>query len=209
MRDDTKHATEGTSVKQLVLPTSEATDDTHLTVKEEHTETNTKPLVFSREYRQATLNKGNVELIELTKSTILCPSCAHDVFEGTFVCNCGEVLKLDQDAINRIKEAIDNLKVLFRTSPIPTRSAEYGPSPWQWYHHKGRDADRGLTKGFRRFTSIWERWQNDEVHKQSQFVHNWSDAWVRYLDHIVQFSIFHDASQQQREKYEPTCFTQR
>ena len=28
------------------------------------------------------------------------------------------------------------------------------------------------------------------------FVHNWSDAWVRYLDHDVQFSIFHGAPQQ-------------
>ena len=42
VRDDTKHATEGRATKQLVLPTSEAKDDTHLTVKEELTVTNTK-----------------------------------------------------------------------------------------------------------------------------------------------------------------------
>ena len=42
VRDDTKHATEGRATKQLVLPTSESKDDSHLTVKEELTDTNTK-----------------------------------------------------------------------------------------------------------------------------------------------------------------------
>ena len=42
----------------------------------------------------------------------------------------------------------------------------------------------GASKGRREFTSIWDRWQNDEIHRKSQLAHNWSDAWVRYLDHI-------------------------
>ena len=44
------------------------------------------------------------------------------------------------------------------------------------------------------------RWQNDAARRQSQLAHNWSDAWVRYLDHVVQFSIYHGAPQQQRER---------
>ena len=38
----------------------------------------------SKESRQAIFNMDNVELIELKKTTIQCPSCLHFVFEGTF-----------------------------------------------------------------------------------------------------------------------------
>ena len=76
-----------------MLPTSAATDDTHLTVKEQLTDTNTKALksskigsnniciqedlakekmVFSKESRQAIFNTGNVELIELKKTAVNC-----------------------------------------------------------------------------------------------------------------------------------------
>ena len=56
-------------------------------------------------------------------------------------------------------------------------------------------------KGERAFTSIWDTWQNDEIYRKSQLAHNWSDAWVRYLDHIVQFNIYRNAPQSQRERY--------
>ena len=147
MRDDAKHATEGRATKQLVLPTSEATDDTHLTMKEELTDTNTKAIermktgsnkmciqedlakekmAFSKESRQAIFNMGNVELIELKKTTIQCPSCLHNVFEGTFLRNRGKLSKFDPDAINRIMEAFEILKAPFRTSPISTSGANVG-----------------------------------------------------------------------------------
>ena len=120
MRDDTQHATEGRATRQLVVPTSEATDDTHLTVKEELTDTKKKAIerikigsnkiciqedlakekmVFSKESRQAIFNMGNVGLFELKETTIQCPSCLHYVFEGTFLCFCGELLKLDPETI--------------------------------------------------------------------------------------------------------------
>ena len=44
VRDDTKHATEKRATKQLVLPTSEAKDDTLLTVNEELIDTNTEDI---------------------------------------------------------------------------------------------------------------------------------------------------------------------
>ena len=111
-----------------------------------------------------------------------------------------QVLKLDLDAINRIKEAFEILKAPLRASPMSTRGDKCGPNSWQWHHHKARDAFRGAAKGERGFTSVWDRWRNDAAYRQSPLVHNWSDAWVRYLDHVVQFSIFHDAPQQQRER---------
>ena len=150
--------------KQLVLPTSEATDDTHLTVKDELTDTNTKAIerikigsnkiciredlamekmVLSKESSQAIFNMGNVEL---KKTTIQCPSCIHCVCEGTFLCNCGKLLQLDSDTINRIKEAFKILKAPFRASPISTRGAKCGPNPWQTHNLKARDAFRDATK---------------------------------------------------------------
>ena len=57
------------------------------------------------------------------------------------------------------------------------------------------------SKGERILTSIWDRWQHDEIYRTSQLSHNSSDAWVRYLDHVTQFDISHNAPQWQRERY--------
>ena len=66
---------------------------------------------------------------------------------------------------------------------------------------KARDALRSAAKRERAFTSIWDRWQNDETNKKSQLAHKWSDAWIEYLDHIVHSNIYHNATQPQRERY--------
>ena len=58
-----------------------------------------------------------------------------------------------------------------------------------------------LQKGERTFASIWARWQHDETYRTPQLAHNWSDARVRYLDHIAQFDISHIAPQSQRKRY--------
>ena len=42
-----------------------------------------------------------------------------------------------------------------------------------------------VRKAKRQYTSIWDRWQRDETYRESQLVHEWSDAWVTYLDHIA------------------------
>ena len=119
--------------------------------------------MFSKESRQAIFRMGNVELVELKKSTIQCPSCFHYVFQGTFLGNCGKLLKFDPDAINRIKEAFEILKAPFRASPISTRGAKRGPNVWPMHHVKARDALRGAAKGERGLASILERWQNDAI----------------------------------------------
>ena len=85
-------------------------------------------MVFSKESSRATFEMGNVELIELKKSWIQCPSCFHHVSEGTFLCSCGKVIKLDPDAINQIKEAFEILKEPFRSSPISTRDSKSAPN---------------------------------------------------------------------------------
>ena len=43
----------------------------------------TDKMVFSKESSRVVFEMGNMELIELKKSSIQCPSCPHRVFEGT------------------------------------------------------------------------------------------------------------------------------
>ena len=229
VRDDTKNATavEITS-RRLVRAVSKVDVGAHLSEQEavtdafSNSEANTQEIervkigstkfcirkdpakekmVFSKEFSRAVFERGNVELIELKKSSIQCPSCLHYVLEGTLICKCGKLMKRDQDVMNQNKEAFEILKApYYRTSQIATRGSERGPKPWQQHHHKARDALRCATKGERALTSIWDRWQNGEIYTKSQFPQNWSDAWVRYLDHIVHFNIYHNATQPQRER---------
>ena len=42
-----------------------------------------------------------------------------------------------------------------------------------------------VRKAKRQHTSILDRWQRDKNYRESQLVHEWSDGWVRYLDHIA------------------------
>ena len=102
---------------------------------------------------------------------------------------CGKVRRPDKKLMNRIKEPFEALKAPYHhTSPIITRDGKCGPNPWQ-EHHKARDTMRSAMKGDKKYTSIWDRWQHDDAYRTSQLAHNWSDAWVRYLDHIVHFDI--------------------
>ena len=141
VRNDTKHATAvERASRKLVQATSEADADIHLTEKEALTdafsnnEASTQEIerikigsnrnciredlakvemVLSKESSRAIFEMGNVELIELKTSMIQCPSCLHNVFEGTLLCICGKLIKPNQDAIHRIKEALKILKSTF------------------------------------------------------------------------------------------------
>ena len=53
-----------------------------------------------------------------------------------------------------------------------------------------------VRKNKRQYTSIWDRWQRDETYRESQLVHEWSDASVRYLDHTAKI----DLSQKRRTR---------
>ena len=67
-------------------------------------------MLFSQEPSDAMFEMGNVELIELEKSMIQCPSCLHYVFKGTILCRCGKHIRPDLDMIRRIKAAFEILK---------------------------------------------------------------------------------------------------
>ena len=59
---------------------------------------------------------------------------------------------------------------------------------------------RGVLKRGK-YTSILDRWQNDEVYRESQLAHGWTDEWVKYLDNISEIDISHNAPFRQRVRY--------
>ena len=59
------------------------------------------------------------------------------------------------------------------------------------------DAKRGALKRGK-YTSILDRWQNDEVYRESQLVHGWTEEWVKYFDYISKIDVSHDAPYRQR-----------
>ena len=104
--------------------------------------------------------------------------------------------------IRRIKAVLEILKApYFRTSVVTARGYKHGPYLWQEHHHRAKEALRGTKKSKIIFTSILDRWHNDETYTESQLAIGWSDAWVRYLDHIAQIDISHKAPQEQRSRY--------
>ena len=100
-------------------------------------------MVFSQESSRAIFEMGNVEPIELKKSSIQYTSCLHHGFEGTLICMCGKLIRSNTDMMNQVTEAFEILKApYYRTSLIVTRGSKCGPNPWQQHHHKARDALR-------------------------------------------------------------------
>ena len=82
------------------------------------------------------------------------------------------------------------------------------------------DAERGALKRGK-YTSVIDRWQNDEVYRVSQLAHQktvaqiqldigpmtertsqlvqgWTEEYVKYLDYISKIDISHDARYNQR-----------
>ena len=144
---------------------------------------------------------GNVELIELKNSRIQCPSCLHHVFKASILCACGKHIRPDQEMIRRIKAAFEILRAPYiRASVLNSRGFKHGPDSRLEHHHKANDALHGCSKKTRQYASILDRWQNDKTYRESHFASGWSDASVRYLDHIAQIDISQKGTQEQRSR---------
>ena len=72
-------------------------------------------------------------------------------------------------------------------------------------HQKAMDAKRGVLKRGK-YTSLLDRWQNDEVYRESQLVHGWTEEWVKYFDCISKIDISHDAPYRQPLRCESTVY---
>ena len=102
--------------RKLVRPIPKVDDSTHLSQQEFITdafsdnEANTQEIEnwFEQKFFREDFAKEKVvlELIQLIKSSIQCPSCLHDVFVDTILCRCGKMMQPDEDVMNRIREVI-------------------------------------------------------------------------------------------------------
>ena len=122
------------------------------------------------------------------------------------MCQCGIWLRSNQSTLDRIRTAFAAGKNFL----LPCLSNRFkrkksGRNPWQQDHHKSMDAKRGALKRGK-YTSFMDRWQNDEVHRESQLAHGWTGEWVKYLDYISEIDISHNAPHRQRLRYENTVF---
>ena len=181
MRDDTKHATVVEQASRI-LATSEADVGTHISEKgSRHRCILEQRSGYSRYRTSENWFEHKLVFEKTLRRRRWCPAKSPAVPFS--------LSKSDRHAMNQMKEAFEIPKAPYHsTSPISTRGGTFGPNLWQ-RHHKARDALRIATKGDRCFTSIWDGWQKDKIYRKSRLLHNWSDAWVGYLDHIVHFSI--------------------
>ena len=102
------------------------------------------------------------------------------------LCRCGKNIRPDLDMMRRIKAAFEILKApCSRTSAITARVANMVLIHGRNTTTKQETHFDGCSKGKRQYTSIWDRWQRDETSRESQLAINWSDAWVKYSDHIA------------------------
>ena len=158
-------------------------------------------------FNRAFYEMGNMELIEVGQSSaiIQCSSCLKHVWQGVNMCQCGVCSRPNQSTLDRIREAFAALKTLYyRTRDAIWRGMKSGHNPWQKDHHTAMDAKRRVQKRGK-YTSIMDRWQNDEVYRESQLVHGWTD-WVKYLDYISEIDISHNAPYRQRLRFENTVY---
>ena len=105
--------------------------------------------------------------------------------------------------IQHIRKAFEVLKMPCSRAYHPnSRGYKHGSQLWQQHHHKATDALRAATRmKDRTFASIWDRWESDLEYRKSQKATGWNDAFVRYLDYVVQIDITHEAPAEQRGRY--------
>ena len=97
----------------------------------------------------------------------------------------------------KFKELIANAKTTFQKR----RGAKHGAQLWQKHHSEAKEFMSNITqKG--KYTSILDRFQNDEVFHASQRQHNCTEEWCKYLDYVRTIDITHRAPPEQRERYD-------
>ena len=166
-------------------------------------------MISSEETSRAMHEMSNMELIELTQTsaTDQCLSCLKHAPEGLNICQCGVWLRPNQSMMERIREAFAALKTpYFRTTTILSRGRKSGHNPWQTDLAKAMDARRGATKNSCNFTSVLDRWQNDEIYRASQLVHGRTEEYVNYRDYISQIGISYESPDKQWNRYESSLF---
>ena len=110
-------------------------------------------MISSEESSCAIYEMGNVELIEWkqTSETTQCLSCLKHALEGMIMCQCGKLLRPNKRYVGPKPSSIRSIESLELSYSL-----------------------KGATKR-EKYTSIWDRWQNDEVYRVFQLARNWTD----------------------------------
>ena len=96
----------------------------------------------------------------------------------------------------KFKQLIADAYMTFQSS----RGDKDDAQPWQKHHFLAKEFMRKINrKGI--YTSIPDRFQNDEVFHASQLQHNWTKEWCEHLDYVRKVDITHDVSPEQLERY--------
>ena len=94
--------------------------------------------------------------------------------------------------------SVENSSQLYHRNPVKRENERTQPMA-------DGSSRRGATKRHE-YTSILDRWQNDEIYRASQLAHGWTETSVKYLDYISKIDISHEAPYRQRLRYESTLF---
>ena len=57
-----------------------------------------------------------------------------------------------------------------------------------------------------KYTSILDRWHNDEVYRASQVAIGWTETYAKYLDYISEIDISYNATYRQRVRHNNTVY---
>ena len=144
---------------------------------------------------------GNCELHEIQRRTnkVQRQRCCSYIEAGFQVCPCGGQLNMSEEMLSsnrqKIKQLIADACMTFQG----TRGARHGIQPWQKHHILAKEFMRKIgEQGI--YSSMIDRFQNDEVFHASQLQHNWTKAWCKYLDYIRTIGISHEASPEKLQR---------
>ena len=81
------------------------------------------------------------------------------------------------------------------------RGAKHGSHPYQEHHLRAKDLMRMLKKIDGNYKTMIDGFQRDEIFRESQLAHGWTEEWCKYLDYLYTVDISHQASPEQRVRY--------
>ena len=80
------------------------------------------------------------------------------------------------------------------------RGYKHGVLPFQEHHRRAKKLMSKI-KRKEKDKSILDRFQRDATFYESQLAHGWTDAWCKYLYFFANIDISHQASPEQRNRY--------
>ena len=81
-----------------------------------------------------------------------------------------------------------------------SRGAKHGRSQEQYDHFKANESLRHAKK--KNLLSITDRWQKDELHRNSQVAIGWTEEHCQYLDSLMAIDFSFTTARKERERYE-------